>query len=117
VTLRGGIGERTWVVDSATEDFRLGVGEARLDLSRLPTGQHSDVHSSVSLGHLIVVIPADIPVRVHAKVRIGEINEFGRTVEDGSDGMERTLHYGPPGDPLIEVEANVGTGQLEVRHG
>lgn len=117
VTFRGGFGERTWVVDGASSDYRLGVGEARLDLTQLSAGQHATVTSSVSLGHLIVVVPDDVPVRVHATVRVGEINEFGKSLVDGDNGMDRTLHYGPPGDPVIEVDANVGTGQLEVRHG
>jgi hypothetical protein len=31
--------------------------------------------------------------------------------------VERTLSYGPAGDPQVEVDATVGTGQIEVRRG
>ena len=117
VTLRGGAGDRTWVVDDHGGSYRLGVGEATLDLTRIPAGSHVSVTSSVSLGHLIVVVPDDVAVRLHAKLRVGEIVAFGKSVADGSDTVERTLTYGPAGDPQVEVDANVGTGQVEVRHG
>jgi phage shock protein PspC (stress-responsive transcriptional regulator) len=119
-TLRGGIGSRTWVADQAVDrqSYRLGIGEATLDLTQLPTGGgHVVVNARVGLGHLIVLVPDGVPVRVHAKVRIGDITEYGRSLVNGSDTVQRTRSYGPAGDPQVEVEANVGTGQVEVRHG
>jgi predicted membrane protein len=94
------------------------VGEATLDLTQLPTdGTHVVVHSKVSLGHLIVLVPDGVPVRVHAKLRIGDITEFGNSLVNGNGHIERTRSYGPAGDPRVEVEASMGTGQIEVRHG
>ncbi|MDT7571603.1 MAG: hypothetical protein QOE05_1777 [Actinomycetota bacterium] len=119
-TLRGGVGERTWVVDEGrtSQGFTLGVGEATLDLTQLPAdGPHVVVHSKVSLGHLIVLVPDDVPIRVHAKLRIGDITEFGRSLVNGNGTIERTRTYGPAGDPRVEVEATMGSGQIEVRHG
>jgi phage shock protein PspC (stress-responsive transcriptional regulator) len=119
-TLRGGVGERTWVVDQnrAQQGYNLGVGEATLDLTQLPAeGAHVVVHGKVSLGHLIIVVPDDVPVRVHAKLRIGDITEFGKSLVSGNGTLERTRSYGPAGDPRVEVEATMGSGQIEVRHG
>jgi phage shock protein PspC (stress-responsive transcriptional regulator) len=119
-TLRGGIGERTWVVaqGQAGQGFALGVGEARLDLTGLPdTGPHVVVRARIGLGHLIVIVPDGVPIRVHAKARIGDISEFGTSLVSGNSKIERTLSYGPAGDPRVEVEATIGTGQIEVRHG
>jgi phage shock protein PspC (stress-responsive transcriptional regulator) len=119
-TLRGGVGERTWVVGEGrtAQSFTLGVGEARLDLSQLPPdGPHVVVHGRVSLGHLIVIVPDDVPIRLHAKLRNGDITEFGDSLVSGSGTIERTRTYGPAGDPRIEIEATMGTGQIEVRHG
>ena len=120
VSLEGGIGERTWVVPTGQpqQSYTLGVGEATLDLTALPPdGAHVVVRSAVSLGHLIVLVPADLAVRVHATVQIGDITEFGTSLVSDSDKVERTRSYGPPGDPRVEVEAVVGTGQIEVRRG
>jgi hypothetical protein len=119
-TLRGGVGERTWVVDQnrPQQGYTLGIGEATLDLSQLPaTGPHVVVHGKVSLGHLIVIVPDGVPVRLHAKLRIGDITEFGTSLASGDGTIERTRTYGPAGDPRIEIEATMGTGQIEVRHG
>jgi hypothetical protein len=117
--LRGGIGDRTWVATQTqpTQTFRLGIGEATLDLTALETsGSHQVIKAHVGAGHLIVLVPSDVPVRVVAKADVGEIHEFGDSIADGDD-VERTLTYGPPGDPRVEVEADVTFGQVEVRHG
>jgi hypothetical protein len=117
--LRGGVGERTWIVVPAqpTQSFRLGAGEATLDLRALETeGQHLDVDAHLGVGHLIVLVPDGVPIRLHAKVRVGEINEFGDDLANG-DRVERTRSYGPAGDPRVEIDATIGAGQVEVRHG
>jgi phage shock protein PspC (stress-responsive transcriptional regulator) len=119
-TLRGGVGARTWVVAPGQTEpgFALGVGEARLDLTDLPsTGPHVVVHAKIGLGHLIIIVPDGVPIRVHAKARIGDITEFGNSLVSGNDHVERTRSYGTTGDPRVEVEATIGTGQIEVRHG
>jgi phage shock protein PspC (stress-responsive transcriptional regulator) len=119
-TLKGGVGQRTWVVDQARpqQDYALGIGEARLDLSQLPTdGSHLVVHAKVSLGHLVIIVPDGVPIRVHAKLRVGQISEFGSSLVNGNGTLERTRSYGPSGDPRVEVEATMGTGEIEVQHG
>ena len=115
--LRGGIGERTWVVQptAARQGYRLGAGEATLDLTGLEvSGRHLVVEAHVGAGHLVLLLPDDVPVRVHAEVHLGEIRDGDRTYGD-VDHVERTDDYGPPGDPRVEIEATVGAGQLEVR--
>ena len=117
--LRGGLGERTWVAAQAqpTQTYRLGVGEARLDLTGLePDGMHQVIRARVGAGHLIVVVPEDVPIRLTAKAGVGDITEFGDSLVDGDD-IERTRRYGPSGDVRVEIEATVGAGQVEVRHG
>jgi phage shock protein PspC (stress-responsive transcriptional regulator) len=120
-TLRGGVGERTWVVGptATAPDYKLGIGEATLDLTELTTpGRHVEVDAHIGIGHLIVLVPDDVPVRLHAEARFGEIDEFGHTFDDNGDGhVERTRRYGPAGDPQVVVDASVTAGQVEVRHG
>ena len=117
--LRGGIGDRTWVASQTqqSQTFRLGIGEATLDLTALAaTGSHQTIRAHVGAGQLIVLVPSDVPLRLVAKADIGEFHEFGDTIADGDD-VKRTRSYGPPGDPRVEVEADVTFGQVEVRHG
>ncbi|MCU1671893.1 MAG: PspC domain protein [Frankiales bacterium] len=116
-TLRGGLGERRWA-PTTSQDFELGAGEAVLDLTALPAeGPHVVVNARVGVGHLVVLLPEGVPVRVHAVVRTGNVNDVGTTIENGTGRVERTLSHGPAGDPRIEVEALVRAGQVEVRHG
>lgn len=113
--LRGGTGNRTWVVttDSA---FRLGLGDATLDLRGVQAeGTHLRVRASVAVGHLLVLLPPGVPVRVHATARLGGLK--GLQDEIGGRRLDRTTSYGPPGDPLVEIDAGVRTGQVEVRRG
>ena len=98
--------------------YKLGIGEATLDLTELSTpGRHVEVDAHVGIGHLIVIVPDDVPVRLHAEARLGEINEFGQTFDDDDGHVSRTRRYGPPGDPQVVVDAGVTVGQVEVRHG
>ena len=116
--LRGGTGNRTWLVAHGATDssFRLGIGDATLDLRRLPVeGAHLRVQASVGVGHLLVLLPADVPVRIHATARLGALK--GLAEETGGQRLDRTTSYGPPGDPRVEIEASVRTGQVEVRRG
>lgn len=116
--LRGGTGDRTWVVaDGATDrTFRLGLGDATLDLRTLPVeGAHLRVRASVGVGHLLVLLPPGVPVRIHATARLGGLK--GLQEEIGGRRLDRTTSYGPPGDPRVEIEASVRTGQVEVRRG
>ena len=116
--LRGGVGDRAWMVaDGATDgSFRLGIGDATLDLRALPVeGAHLRVQASVGVGHLLVLLPNGVPVRIHATARLGVLTSGA----DETDGhrLDRTTSYGPAGDPRVEIEASVGTGQVEVRRG
>ncbi len=116
--LRGGAGDRTWVVSGGATDrtFRLGLGDATLDLRALPVeGAPLRVQASVGVGHLLVLLPPGVPVRVHATARLGGLK--GLQEETGGRRLDRTTSYGPPGDPRVEIEASVRTGQVEVRRG
>lgn len=121
ISLRGGVGQRTWsaTVTQTHQDFQLGVGKATLDLTQLPPdGRHVAVTAHVSLGHLIVLVPRDVPIELHAQVRgAGDITQYGESLVSGSEHVDRVLRYGPHEDPRVEVDATVGVGQVEVRRG
>lgn len=114
VPLHGGVGERRWAPIAASEvrpTYRLGVGEAELDL----TGIDDDIATDVSLGigHLVVVVPRDATVEVDAHAGLGELIVLGRT----SNGTELDEEIRSPGGelgPTIELDVRLGVGQLEV---
>jgi phage shock protein PspC (stress-responsive transcriptional regulator)/type II secretory pathway pseudopilin PulG len=116
----GGAGTRVWLADStqAQQDYRLGLGEATLDLTGVPaTGRPISVDARIGVGHLVVIVPQGVPVRVHARVALGEVAGPGFDQNANGQDVERTASFGPPGDPQVVVDASVGTGQVEVRNG
>lgn len=118
----GGVGERDWAptsVAAAEEPFRLGAGEAQLDLTALPAGSSADVEARVGLGELRIIVPPDASVVVNGEVGAGAIRILGEPTFDGTD-LTRTYTLEPlSGDPAsgtrITVDAEVGLGELEVR--
>ena len=117
--LSGGVGERVWApttVAGAERVHRLGVGDAELDLTRLPAGSDVDVEARLGVGELRVYVPADARVVVDAHVGAGNTELLGRREEGGTD-LDRTVRGGPVGSPSgtrITIEAEVGLGNLRV---
>jgi phage shock protein PspC (stress-responsive transcriptional regulator) len=120
--LVGGLGERDWApttVAQAERDYRLGVGEGRLDLTGLPPGSTVAVDARVGIGHLQIDVPTDARVHIKAHVDAGEMVIPGQPTRS-DDGLDTalTLDAVPGGTPSgtdITIEAKVGFGQLEVR--
>jgi phage shock protein PspC (stress-responsive transcriptional regulator) len=128
VQLRGGVGDRSWTPHTVADlhtPYRLGVGEATLDLSELDlgTGDRQRVEIRQGVGDLLIVVPADVTVLVDADVRAGEIQRdvddaFGsQRMSDGTDVSERfTVPEGSaPSSATLVIDAELGLGSLEVR--
>ena len=116
-----GVGERTWApttVAEAERPFRLGVGDAELDLTRLPAGSTVDVDVRVGVGELRVIVPEDARVVVDGSVGAGTMQLLDGPSFDGTD-LERSLTSAAPGGAtsgtVITIDAELGLGDLEVR--
>lgn len=109
--LDGGAGERTWVATAGGETtFRLGAGEAVLDLRRLEPGQVDELDARVGLGSLVVLVPDGLRVRAQTDVGIGEVREDGRDRPD-----DALVVVGPSTGPVLVLDLEVGVGEIEVR--
>jgi hypothetical protein len=127
VPLSGGVGERVERPTSAAElrdRYELSVGSLTVDLTGL--GEEGSalrnrlVQARVGVGELVVVLPEGWRGTARAEAGIGEVRLLGRQQE--GLGLElRAVEEGPvpPGaSPLfLHLEASVGMGQVEVRHG
>jgi hypothetical protein len=114
-------GTVTWAPVTATAlepEYRLGVGDATLDLSHVDFSGAGpiEITTSVNLGSLKVIVPSNVDVTVDATVNVGDANVFrekwdglgqpGRTITDlGADGA---------GGGQLHLTAFVHTGDLEV---
>ncbi|MGH8892126.1 MAG: PspC domain-containing protein [Actinomycetes bacterium] len=119
---RGGVGERRWAPTTATaaeRPFRLGVGDAELDLTGLPSGSRVDVQARLGVGELHVIVPLDSRVVVQGDVGAGTMRLFDGDPLDGTDLHDSVTSIGPPGvspsGTQITIDAEVGLGELEVR--
>jgi len=121
--LIGGIGERRWaprtVAQAEQREYRLGIGDGRLDLSRLPDGGPVDVDAHVGIGQLRVIIPPDATVVVDGHVAAGVMRVVG-SPDFEDDDIDEVVTVAPaagvtPSGTVITIDAEVGFGLLEVR--
>jgi cell wall-active antibiotic response 4TMS protein YvqF len=114
-------GTVTWrptAVEQLNPTYRLGIGNARLDLSGLDfTNRNVAVQVSVDVGNLTVLLPSTVDVTVQAAVNVGNANVLGERW-DGIGQSERSItDNGPdgPGGGQLSIVSNVDVGDLEVR--
>ena len=119
--LQDGIGQRTWT-PAGDGSYALGVGEGVLDLSGLRPGAPVEVDAEVGVGHLLVLVPRDVRVTGEAEAGVGELLQVdgdGRrrvlNPDDDTDVRERVFFPGEDGGPEVELDLEVGMGQIEVR--
>jgi predicted membrane protein len=121
VPYKGGVGDRTWTprtLEQVQSNYRLAIGDAELDLSKVDfTGvarQRVDVRQGV--GDLTITVPSNVVVRIKTHVHGGDLIVPGERSIHGSD-LRRltTLPSGSPaGSAVLVVDAELGVGTLEV---
>lgn len=120
VDISGGVGERNWAPttsQAAAEDFRLGVGEATLDLRDLAipsTGLVDPVSASVGIGKLIVLVPDDVDVDLSAEVGLGQVNINGELASRNDADVHTTIDV-PNEAGTIALDLEMGLGDIAVR--
>jgi phage shock protein PspC (stress-responsive transcriptional regulator) len=115
----GGIGDRRWEVDEASDlrgDYEVGIGQGTLDLTELTlgAGRHREVHASVGIGELRVIVPDDLNLEVTTHVGAGDIDVLGRHDEGVGVDLDRDFD-GSSRSGTIELDLEVGLGHIEVR--
>lgn len=121
VGLSAGVGDkvaRPLDTTQLEDAYDLGIGELTVDLSDLvlPPGT-TEVEADVGIGRLLVRVPEGVALEIDAQVGVGEVTVLGRS-DDGTGAEERIVVPGPTADaPVLELEADVGIGDLEVVRG
>ena len=122
VPFEGGVGERTYrpaTVADVDAEYHLAVGELHLDLGtvRPASGTTTHIEATVGIGHLLIHVPADVEVVVQGHTDLGQVAIAGQGDDDGGWRVDRdaVLHRGREGAGRIELDAQVGLGQVEVR--
>lgn len=116
IRLEGGVGQRDFAPTSLAElepEYRLAMGEMTLDLRGLePLSSNFRIEASVGMGQLVVRVPEDIAVLVHATAGAGQVVLFGME----SNGLDAKLASPVqlPAGPRLMLELSVGLGQVDV---
>jgi phage shock protein PspC (stress-responsive transcriptional regulator) len=123
------VGTQDWrpsTADRAGTQFNLGVGEATVwltnpaILSQASAANPLRISARVGAGHLTVVVPDAVPVRIEVQMGAGEVvNPDGSTKQvngnRGNGNQVENLTTGPAGRPLMIVQVQQGVGQLELK--
>jgi predicted membrane protein len=119
VPFTGGIGEKRvepFVLSDLHDEYHLGIGELRLDLTHLdfPRGTTTNVKATVGIGHLRVLVPRDVTVVIHGHAGMGEVRFLDQ--HEGGLDVDRDATFPSAGEstPRVEIETDVGIGQVEV---
>ena len=111
--LSDGVGDRQYepvAVSSLHSEYKLGVGNLDLDLSRLELGTaQTTVRLQTGIGHIHVIVPPNATVRVIGHVRWGDISVLGHD----DDGHDVHADVGPDTARLV-IDAHLSMGQIEV---
>lgn len=112
---RGGVGDRTISVTSATaieSPYRLATGNLVLDLRRLEMTGPAEITANVGVGKLSVLVPADMALQITAQAGIGEVVLFG----DSQSGIGVTHAQARPGSgDRLTLDLGIAIGQVEVK--
>ena len=120
--LQRGAGERAYAPTATAElddPFQLGMGSMTVDLTGLEPEElrGRGVRVQVGVGELIVVLPppSEVPVRIVAEARAGEIDLFSSIRDEGGTNVRRT-YADPSGSRVepLEVDLDVGLGSIQV---
>ena len=118
VPLRGGAGDRLWqpqTVSQLGDGYQLAAGTLTVDLTRVPFGASgASVRADLGLGDLVVIVPADVPLDIHARVGAGQARLLDRS-DDGLDVDTRLRADGASSLGRLTLDLHTGLGDVRVR--
>ena len=121
VSISSGVGEKQVQPETFAalqSSYELGMGELDVDLTSvtLPDGT-TPVDANVGVGSLVITVPRNVALEIDAQAGVGEVNVLGLR-DDGIDAHRTfSLAGSRPDAPVLELEADVGIGNIEVRRG
>lgn len=113
---RTGIGDvavRPMTAQLDAEGYGHGIGQLTVDLRRVDVTSTTTTSAQLGVGVLRLRLPAEQAVRVTGRVGVGEV--VGPGQQRGGVGSSLLITTrGRPGDDVLEVDASVGIGRIEV---
>jgi phage shock protein PspC (stress-responsive transcriptional regulator) len=118
VPITGGFGEKKvtpLTLAELKDEYHLGIGELRLDLTHVAfdRGSTRTVKVTVGVGHLVIVLPRNIMAELRGHAGLGEVRFLDQ--HEGGIRVDRDMTLSAPGENAahVVIEADVGVGQVE----
>ncbi len=114
------VGNRTWrptATSSIPATYKLGAGDATLDLTQLGAAALGrTIKVNMGAGKLRVIVPDGLPISSYAHIDVGSYRVFGNDYD--SDPVRQTVST-PGWTPSsgIRIETQLRLGNVEVEHG
>ncbi len=111
VSFSDGIGDHAYQPATAAAvlpAYEVGIGKLGIDLSHVSPDTPVRVRAKVGIGELKVVVPATASVTVNAHAKVGDVYVLRRH----DNGRNADLHTGTGGG--IVIDATVGAGRIDV---
>jgi phage shock protein PspC (stress-responsive transcriptional regulator) len=110
-------GDRVWMPTAGDvhNRYALGVGDARLDLTKLDLATSHDVSVRLGAGRIVVVVPPGATVDVRARASAGHLQLLG--AERNGTGLDEHQVLAPASGPssgTVTLDLRVGFGDVEV---
>ncbi len=103
--------ERPAAVSEVPDEYRLAVGQYRIDLSDLELGTEPlFVDVRVGVGDVTIIVPAETAVEARAEVGAGSVDLFGAV----KSGLFIDHSRAVAGEGFIDLDINLGAGDLTV---
>ncbi|MGZ8686995.1 MAG: PspC domain-containing protein [Gaiellaceae bacterium] len=112
----GGRVERPLAATALQDSYELGIGDFTVDLAdvALPPGT-TNVEVKLGIGEVVVTVPEDVALEIDARAGVGDVTVLGEH-DDGPGAHKRVSVAGStPDAPVLELDADVAIGSLEVR--
>jgi len=121
VSLSAGIGakdERPLQTRQLERSYEFGVGDFTVDLTEvaLPSGT-TKVDVELGIGDLLVRVPDDAALEIRAHADGGQVTVLGKTDEGTRPDEHAVVRGSTSAAPVLQLDAEVGYGHLEVRRG
>jgi phage shock protein PspC (stress-responsive transcriptional regulator) len=109
--LGDGVGNRNYAptTTAALHDYKLGVGDMKIDLSKVTFTTPTTVKAQVGIGALRVVVPQGVQVKVVAHVIWGNVQALGHV--DNGHNVSTVVGSATP---QLTVDAHVDAGEIDV---
>lgn len=114
--LGDGVGNRSYqpaTISSLRHEYRLGVGDLRIDLSQLDlaTRTHpTTIHARMGIGHVEITVPPDVTVLTRSRVVWGDSRLLGH--KEGGHNVTDNIGNS---HPKLILDTHVGIGDVVVR--